>query len=151
MTTPTDRKSGFGNFPAKGVQPLPTEPVQIYEDSPFWNKVRDMAEHTDRIRQMAQEAGFSLHSFNAIDGDEVMAGEYVITEELARFAQLVAEDLTADDDALAEKMAEHLYGHPRSDAVEWAKEDKFDSEKDKALDLIAVMREHIRARYSLKD
>ena len=46
----------------------------------------------DRIRQMAQEAGFSPHSFNAIDGDEVMAGEYVITDELARFAQLVAED-----------------------------------------------------------
>ena len=51
-----------------------------------------MTAHTDRIRQMAQEAGFSLHSFNAIDGDEVMAGEYVITEDLLRFAQLVAED-----------------------------------------------------------
>lgn len=51
-----------------------------------------MTTRTDRIRQMAQEAGFSLHSFNAIDGDEVMAGEYVITDDLARFAQLVAED-----------------------------------------------------------
>lgn len=108
-----------------------------------------MTDQADRIKQMAQEAGFSLHSVNAIDGDEVMAGEYVITDDLAKFAALVAEDLTSNDDALNEKMAEHLYGHPRSDAIEWAKEDKFDNEKDKAIALIAVMREHIRARYTL--
>ena len=109
-----------------------------------------MTTHTDRIRQMAQEA----HNWT----DEAMMSDASLidpeawsTAMYARFAQLVAEDLTADDDALAEKMAEHLYGHPRSDAVEWAKEDKFDSDKDKALDLIAVMREHIRALYSLKD
>ena len=102
-----------------------------------------MTTHTDRIRQMAQEADAGI--------DSVLGIIRMSEEGLTRFAQLVAEDLTADDDALAEKMAEHLYGHPRSDAVEWAKEDKFDSEKGKALDLIAIMREHIRARYSLKD
>ncbi|MDE2419519.1 MAG: DUF3596 domain-containing protein [Burkholderiales bacterium] len=48
-------------------------------------------------------------------------------------------------------VGEHLYGHPRSDAIEWAKEDKFDSEKEKARLLIAVMREHIRARYGIKE
>ena len=107
-----------------------------------------MTTHTDRIRQMAQEATAYA---DAMDGSGRMAGRAWGDVRDEYFAQLVTEDLTADDDALAEKMAEHLYAHPRSDAVEWAKEDKFDSEKDKALDLIAVMREHIRARYSLKD
>ena len=108
MTTHTDRKSteilaaldklaengmpfidvvkqgGFASFPAKGAQPLPNEPVQIYEDSPFWNKVRDMAEHTDRIRQMAQEADAGI--------DSVLGIIRMSPEGLARFAQLVAED-----------------------------------------------------------
>jgi len=103
-----------------------------------------MTTHTDRIRQMAQEAGIDVNADTLCRYDGWL-------DPITRFAKLVAEDLTADDDALAEKMAEHLYGHPRSDAIEWAKEDKFDSEKGKALDLIAIMREHIRARYSLKD
>lgn len=68
-----------------------------------------MTTHTDRIKQMAQEAGFSLHSFNAIDGDEVMAGEYAITGDLIRFAQLVAEDCArvADENGLG-SMSHHV-------------------------------------------
>lgn len=96
----------------------------------------------DRIKQMAEEDGIDLDPHGGI------SRAYPVN--LERFAQIVAEDLTSDDDSLAEKMAEHLYGHPRSDAIEWAKEDKFDSEKEKARLLIAVMREHIRARYGIK-
>ena len=107
-----------------------------------------MTDQTDRIKQMAQEAGLAWLDD---EGAAFTASRDCvdITDDLAKFAALVAEDLTADDDALAEKMAAHLYGHPRSDAIEWAKEDKFDSEKDKAIDLIAVVREHIRARYAI--
>lgn len=108
-----------------------------------------MTDQTDRIKQMAQEVGFSVGSWPG-RGEVITADHSIdVTEWLTKFAALVAEDLTADDDALAEKMAAHLYGHPRSDAIEWAKEDKFDSEKDKAIDLIAVVREHIRARYAI--
>lgn len=87
-----------------------------------------MTTHTDRIRQMAQEAGFSLHSFNAIDGDEVMAGEYAITDDLIRFAQLVAEDCANTSPNGLDIRAS------AGPAEVWTK-----------------FRDAIRARYSLKD
>ena len=93
---------------------------------------------TDRIKQMAEEAG-------------LLPCHEVYAEDLAKFAALVAEDVLSDEDGIAELMAEHLYGHPRSDAIEWAKEDKFDSQKDKALELIAIMKSAIRARYPKPD
>jgi phage host-nuclease inhibitor protein Gam len=56
---------------------------------------------TDRIAQMAREAGFSVEENGAInDGIETAAD---FSEELTRFARLVAEDCAkvADDKAMA--------------------------------------------------
>lgn len=91
MTTHTDRKSGFGGSPAKGAQPLPTEPVQIHEDpgAAYWKEATKMAEHTDRIRQMAQEATYYA---DAMDGSGQMAGRIWSEVRDEHFAQLVAED-----------------------------------------------------------
>lgn len=44
----------------------------------------------------------------------------------------------------AEALAENLYGHPREKAQEWAKEDKFDSEYNKAEDLLEIVAAAIR-------
>lgn len=49
-----------------------------------------MSTHTDRIRQMAQEAGFSVEEDGAINDGVETAADF--SEELTRFAQLVAED-----------------------------------------------------------
>lgn len=53
-----------------------------------------MTDQTDRIKQMAQEAGFHLGAdvANEHHPDGVFVGEYWISEELAKFAALVAED-----------------------------------------------------------
>lgn len=40
---------------------------------------------------------------------------------------------------IAERLAEHLYGHSREKAIEWAKEDKFDSCYRQAEDIIALL------------
>ena len=88
----TDRikQTGFASFKAEGVKPLPTEPVQVYEDSPFWNKVRDMADQEDRIKRMAEEAGFHVDEDGSINDGVETAADF--SDELAKFAALVAED-----------------------------------------------------------
>ena len=56
-----------------------------------------MSTHTDRIRQMAQEAG--IQSPEQYDGHSQDCPWMATTDELTRFAQLVAEDCArvADD------------------------------------------------------
>ena len=49
-----------------------------------------MSTHTDRIRQMAQEAG--IQSPEQYDGHSQDCPWMATTDELTRFAQLVAED-----------------------------------------------------------
>ena len=78
-----------------------------------------MTPHTDRIRQMAQEAG--IQSPEQYDGHSQDCPWMATTDELTRFAQLVAEDfMRAHTEAVM--MSPHV-----------SKEDL------------------IRARYSLKD
>lgn len=133
MTTHTDRKSGFGSFPAKGAQPLPTEPVQVHEDpgAAYWKEATKMAEHTDRIRQMAQEAGASFDpTFESVGDNPAFI---MSPEQLARFAQLVAEDCArvvdaATDEAMEKRGLGMDAYHAADDATN-----------------------AIRARYSLKD
>lgn len=140
MTTHTDRKSGFGSFPAKGVQPIPTEPVQVYEDpgAAYWKEASDFMDsfdktHTDRIRQMAQEAGFDIESTGIFDPTTGGVSSGDMTPNLARFAQLVAEDCAGIvDDETDKAMDECMLGMDAYHAAEYS---------TKA----------IRARYSLKD
>ena len=40
---------------------------------------------------------------------------------------------------IVERLAEHLYGHSREKAIEWAKEDKFDSCYRQAEDIIKLL------------
>lgn len=49
-------------------------------------------------------------------------------------------------DEVIEAMAEHMYGHPRSSAIEWAKEDKFESYVRQARDIYAVVVREFSAR-----
>jgi hypothetical protein len=42
-------------------------------------------------------------------------------------------------------VAEFLYGHSREMAVEWAKEDKYDSQADKADEILAIVASAIRS------
>ena len=80
-----------------GAKALPTEPVQIHEDpgAAYWKEATKMAEHTDRIKQMAQEAGFPSMTVDNLSQQDA--------ERLSRFAQLVAEDCARVGD---------LYGMP---------------------------------------
>ena len=41
-------------------------------------------------------------------------------------------------------VAEFLYGHTREQAVEWAKADKYDSEADKADEILSIVAAAIR-------
>ena len=79
-----------------GAKPLPTEPVQVYEDSPFWNEARKMTDQTDRIKQMAQEAGFPGMAVDNMSPQDA--------ERLAKFAALVAEDCARVCDERAAEM-----------------------------------------------
>lgn len=66
--------------------PLRGGTIEIHEDpgAAYWKEATKMAEHTDRIKQMAQEAGLDLDPHGGI------ARAYEV--HLTRFAQLVAED-----------------------------------------------------------
>lgn len=44
----------------------------------------------------------------------------------------------------SEPVAEFLYGHPREKAIEWAKLDKFESEYDKAREIIDLLASALR-------
>lgn len=104
---------------------------------------------TDRIKQMAEEADYHA---DALDGSGELQRTNRTWSEVREqyFAALVAEDCLSDDDALSELMASHLYGHTRDEAIEFAKEDKFDSQKHKASELLDILRLAIRARYGIK-
>ena len=102
----------------------------------------------ERIRQMAVEAG--LADISSYSGQLIT--EYGPCEDqLIAFAQAVARECLQDDDALIEAMAEHTYGHTRADAIEWAKEDKFDSHCQQARELLKAMRPVISERFGLGD
>lgn len=93
-----------------------------------------MSTHTDRIRQMAQEAGFERfkdESVDPINFEPSPDGMWVLWDDdaLARFAQLVAEDCARVCDDRAVEMA------------------GFTEEEHASQHLAAA----IRARYSLKD
>lgn len=67
-----------------------------------------MTTHTDRIRQMAQEAGFERfkdESVDPINFEPSPDGMWVLWDDdaLARFAQLVAEDCARVVDAAMDK------------------------------------------------
>ena len=87
-----------------------------------------MTTHNDRIRQMAQEAGFSLGSWP--DRGTVITADHSIdvTEWITRFAQLVAEDCANTSPNGLDIRAS------AGPAEVWTK-----------------FRDAIRARYSLKD
>ena len=141
MTTHTDRKSGFGGFPSKGVQPLPTEPAQVHEDpgAAYWKEATKMAEHTDRIRQMAQEAGASFDpTFESVGDNPAFI---MSPEQLTRFAQLVAEDCA--------RVAEERHAEGRLMAL--AREGWDESALAAYAACADGMGVDIRARYSLKD
>ena len=142
MTTHTDRKSaeilaaldklaengmpfidvvkqgGFSGFPANGVQPLPTEPVQVHEDpgAAYWKEATKMAEHTDRIRQMAQEAGIDVNADTLCRYDGWL-------DPITRFAQLVAEDERSKWASVVVEMhrAADAYGCGYYDEDSWLK------------------------------
>ncbi len=86
-----------------------------------------MTTHTDRIRQMAQEAGASFDpTFESVGDNPAFI---MSPEQLTRFAQLVAEDCARVCDDRAVEMA------------------GFTEEEHASQHLAAA----IRARYSLKD
>lgn len=94
-----------------------------------------MTTHTDRIRQMAQEAG--IQSPEQYDGHSQDCPWMATTDELTRFAQLVAEDCA--------RVADHVgrpAGTPVPDAATEAHQDAWES----ACADVAIS---IRARYSL--
>jgi hypothetical protein len=49
-------------------------------------------------------------------------------------------------DEVIEAMAEQMYGHPRSSAIAWAKEDKFESCVRQAREMYAVVVRESEAR-----
>ena len=124
------KRDGFSGFPAKGVQPLPTEPMQVHEDpgAAYWKEATKMTDQTDRIKQMAQEAGFGIgHS-------EAAATLF------AKFAALVAEDCARVCGALLDGC------HARSEYDEYSPSD---AQTIGWVDGINESVEHIRARYTL--
>ena len=84
--------SGFASFAQKG-KPIGNEPVQIYEDSQFWNKVKEMTDMQDRIKQLAVEAGLDADGveitapYTTINGDPMD-----ITEQVTKLVQAVARE-----------------------------------------------------------
>ena len=71
-----------------------------------------MTDQTDRIKQMAQEAGFSVGSWPG-RGEVITADHSIdVTEWLAKFAALVAEDEQARWAAVVKAMheADEAYG-----------------------------------------
>lgn len=102
------------------------------------------------IEQMAREAGLERDGTRWFsDSGDPLAAQDVEHAALERFAALVRDQALADAaaavDALTEQVAEHLYGHPREKAIEWAKEDKFDSCALQAEEMLAFPLRAIRA------
>lgn len=93
-----------------------------------------MTPHTDRIKQMAQEAGIDLDPHGGI------ARAYEV--HITRFAQLVAEDC-------AKVCAAMLEGcHDRSEYDAYSPDD---AQTIGWVDALNESQKRIRARYSLKD
>ena len=66
---------------------------------------------------------------------------YALAERAAERERIISLVL-----GLTHQIAENLYGHTREQAVEWAKEDKYDSEADKAGDILAIVAAAIRSQ-----
>lgn len=99
-----------------------------------------MTTHTDRIRQMAREAG--IQSPEQCDGHSQDCPWMATTDELTRFAQLVAEDCARVAGALLEGC------HKRSEYDEYSPSD---AQTIGWIDGVDESQKRIRARYSLKD
>ena len=108
-----------------------------------------MTTEREEALELAREAGLETRTLNSIDPDEIVVDQGIITDEIERLFRLAkqrgAEEQKRKDveiiRGLTHKLAEHLYGHPREKAVEWAKEEKYDSCADRAdeiLDLIVL-------------
>lgn len=98
-----------------------------------------MTTHTDRIRQMAQEATYYA---DAMDGSGQMAGRIWSEVRDEHFAQLVAEDC-------AKVCAAMLEGcHDRSEYDAYSPDD---AQTIGWVDALNESQKRIRARYSLKD
>ncbi len=97
-----------------------------------------MTTHTDRIRQMAQEAG--IQSPEQYDGHSQDCPWMATTDELTRFAQLVAEDCA--------RVAEERHAEGRLMAL--AREGWDESALAAYAACADGMGVDIRARYSLK-
>lgn len=103
----------------------------------------------ERVKALAAEAGAAFDpGFESVGPNPMWI---MSPSDLMLFAQAVARDCLQEDDALIEAMAEHTFGHTRADAIEWAKEDKFDSHCAQARELLAAMRPVVRTRYGLGD
>lgn len=101
-----------------------------------------MTTHADRIRHIAQEAGFSLGSWP--DRGTVITADHSIdvTEWITRFAQLVAEDCARVCAAMLEGC------HERSEYDAYSPDD---AQTIGWVDALDESQKRIRARYSLKD
>lgn len=104
---------------------------------------------TASIEAMAREAGAWPADILPSDcGGQSLFGRARV-EALTRFAALVRaqalEEAARAAMSQVEACAEYTYGHPREKAVEWAKEDKFDSECLKAEELLSIAARAIRA------
>lgn len=120
------KRDGFGGFPSKGAQPLPTEPVQIHEDpgAAYWKEATKMTDQTDRIKQMAEHADMYADALDG-SGELQRTGRTWAEVRAQYFAALVAEDCA--------RVADELRG--------------FDWESAASADRIS---QAIRARYGLK-
>ena len=100
-----------------------------------------MTTHTDRIRQMAQEAGASFDpTFESVGSNPMFI---MSPDELTRFAQLVAEDCAR----VCEDEANEWAGHAAQDDID-LDDERMSMARSESLNESA---ETIRARYSLKD
>jgi hypothetical protein len=83
------------------------------------------------------EPGVSRRDEDAFTADQMCAyARAAVLAERERCAKVC--------EAQAETVAENLYGHPRHKAIEWAKLDKFESEYEKAEDVLGIVAAAIR-------
>lgn len=105
----------------------------------------------DRIKELAVEAGFDADDGEITAPHATINGDPMdVTEQITKLIQAVARECLSEDESLIEAIAEHTYGHTRAEAIEWAKEDKFDSHCQQARELLGAMRPVIRARFGIE-
>ena len=123
------KQGGFASFKPVGAKPLPTEPVQVHEapGAAYWNEVRKMTDQTDRIKQMAQEAGLLRYADESVDPVDFVPNEngmWVLWDDaaLAKFAALVAEDCLRVLDDEADKAMDRGLGNDVYHLATWTDE-----------------------------